>query len=162
MGVQADGPGAGAGRRHSTAMSGRPWRCSSGTWRRSHRISADAEAAKAGRGDVHTRAEGGRGRQVVRGRSGRAGQYLGSVAQCPEGWFPKHRSSIAGIRTVGAGALQLAGGQPTLSQTPGAHEVPRMKCRVEVICLHDDGEQRCSVMEMERAELAMETLGLSV
>jgi hypothetical protein len=37
-----------------------------------------------------------------------------------------------------------------------------MKFRVEVICLHDDGEQRCSVMEMERAELVMETLGLSV
>jgi hypothetical protein len=37
-----------------------------------------------------------------------------------------------------------------------------MKFRVEVICLHADGEQRCSVMEMERAELAMETLGLSV
>jgi hypothetical protein len=37
-----------------------------------------------------------------------------------------------------------------------------MKFRVEVICLHDGGEQRCSVMEMERAELAMETLGLSV
>lgn len=37
-----------------------------------------------------------------------------------------------------------------------------MKFRVEVICLHDGGEQRCSVMEMERAELAMDTLGLSV
>ena len=37
-----------------------------------------------------------------------------------------------------------------------------MKFRVEVICLHDDGEQRCSVMEMERAELAMDTLGLSM
>jgi hypothetical protein len=37
-----------------------------------------------------------------------------------------------------------------------------MKYRVEVICLRDGGEQRCSVMEMERAELAMETLGLSV
>ena len=37
-----------------------------------------------------------------------------------------------------------------------------MKFRVEVICLQDGGEQRCSVMEMERAELAMETLGLSV
>jgi hypothetical protein len=37
-----------------------------------------------------------------------------------------------------------------------------MKFRVEVVCLNDDGEQRCSVMEMERADLAMETLGLSV
>lgn len=37
-----------------------------------------------------------------------------------------------------------------------------MKFRVEVVCLNDGGEQRCSVMEMERAELAMETLGLSV
>ena len=37
-----------------------------------------------------------------------------------------------------------------------------MKFRVEVVCLNDSGEQRCSVMEMERAELAMETLGLSV
>jgi hypothetical protein len=37
-----------------------------------------------------------------------------------------------------------------------------MKFRVEVICLHEGGEQRGSVMEMERAELAMDTLGLSV
>ena len=37
-----------------------------------------------------------------------------------------------------------------------------MKFRVEVICLHEDGEQRCCVMEMERTELAMDTLGLSV
>ena len=35
-------------------MSGRSWRCSSGTLRRAHRISADVEAAKARRGDVHT------------------------------------------------------------------------------------------------------------
>jgi hypothetical protein len=44
----------------------------------------------------------------------------------------------------------------------GAHEVPRMKFRVELVCLNDGGEQRCRVMEMERTELAMETLGLSV
>jgi hypothetical protein len=37
-----------------------------------------------------------------------------------------------------------------------------MKFRMEVICLHDGGEQCCSVMEIERAELAMDTLGLSV
>jgi hypothetical protein len=37
-----------------------------------------------------------------------------------------------------------------------------MKFRVEVVCLNDGGEQRCSVMEMDRAELAMETLGLTV
>ena len=37
-----------------------------------------------------------------------------------------------------------------------------MTFRVEVVCLHDGGEQRCSVMEMERAELALETLGMSV
>jgi hypothetical protein len=37
-----------------------------------------------------------------------------------------------------------------------------MKFQVEVICFRDDGQQRCSVLEMERAELAMETLGLSV
>lgn len=37
-----------------------------------------------------------------------------------------------------------------------------MKFRVEVVCFDGDAEQRCSVMEMERAELAMETLGLSV
>ena len=34
--------------------------------------------------------------------------------------------------------------------------------RVEVVCLHEGGEQRCIVMEMERAELALETLGMSV
>jgi len=37
-----------------------------------------------------------------------------------------------------------------------------MTFRVEVVCLHDGGEQRCSVVEMERAELALESLGMSV
>ena len=38
-----------------------------------------------------------------------------------------------------------------------------MKFRVEVICVNDEGtEQRRDVMEMERQELAMETLGLSL
>ena len=37
-----------------------------------------------------------------------------------------------------------------------------MTFRVEVVCLHDGGEQRCNVMEMERAELALETLGMRV
>lgn len=38
-----------------------------------------------------------------------------------------------------------------------------MKFRVEVIRINDDGaEQRCDVMELERHELAMETLGLSL
>ena len=34
-----------------------------------------------------------------------------------------------------------------------------MTFRVEVVCLHDGGEQRCSVVEMERAEWALESLG---
>jgi hypothetical protein len=37
-----------------------------------------------------------------------------------------------------------------------------MRFRVEVVYLHDGGEQRCSVAEMERAELALETLGMNV
>ena len=38
-----------------------------------------------------------------------------------------------------------------------------MKFRVEVICVTDEGaEQRRDVMEMERQQLAMETLGLSL
>jgi hypothetical protein len=37
-----------------------------------------------------------------------------------------------------------------------------MTFRVEVVCLHDGDEQRCSVAEMERTELALETLGMSV
>ena len=37
-----------------------------------------------------------------------------------------------------------------------------MKFRVEVVYLHEGGEQRCNVLEMERSELALETLGLSV
>ena len=37
-----------------------------------------------------------------------------------------------------------------------------MTFRVEVVCLSDGGEQRCSVVEMERAELALVTLGTSV
>ena len=35
-----------------------------------------------------------------------------------------------------------------------------MTFRGEVVCLHDGGEQRCRVVEMERAELALETLGM--
>jgi len=38
-----------------------------------------------------------------------------------------------------------------------------MRFRIEVICVNDDGgEQRCDVMGMERRQLAMETLGLSL
>ena len=38
-----------------------------------------------------------------------------------------------------------------------------MKFRVEVICSDEEGvEQRCDVLEMERKQLAMETLGLSL
>src|SRR5215469_1781322 len=38
-----------------------------------------------------------------------------------------------------------------------------MKFRVEVVCMQDDGsEQRCDVVELERQQLVMETLGLSV
>ena len=38
-----------------------------------------------------------------------------------------------------------------------------MKFRVEVICINDGGaEQRCDVMEVERHQLAMETVGLSL
>ena len=35
-----------------------------------------------------------------------------------------------------------------------------MKFRMEVICVHeDDAEDRCAVIDLERHELAMETLG---
>jgi hypothetical protein len=37
-----------------------------------------------------------------------------------------------------------------------------MTFRVEVVCLHDGGEQRCSVAELEREELALETFGMSI
>jgi|HubBroStandDraft_1064217.scaffolds.fasta_scaffold192767_2 hypothetical protein len=37
-----------------------------------------------------------------------------------------------------------------------------MTFRVEVVCLHEGGEQRCSVTELERAELTLGTLGMSV
>ena len=38
-----------------------------------------------------------------------------------------------------------------------------MSVRVEVVCINADGEeQRRQVLEIERAELAMETLGLSL
>ena len=38
-----------------------------------------------------------------------------------------------------------------------------MKFRVEVICSDEEGvEQRCDVLEIERKQLAMETLGLSL
>lgn len=38
-----------------------------------------------------------------------------------------------------------------------------MKFRVEVVCLSEDGaEQRCPVIEVEKQQLAMETLGLSL
>jgi hypothetical protein len=38
-----------------------------------------------------------------------------------------------------------------------------MRFRVEVICVNDDGaERRQDVMELERKQLAMESLGLSL
>jgi hypothetical protein len=37
-----------------------------------------------------------------------------------------------------------------------------MKFRIEVVYLNESGEQRCTVLEMERTELTIETLGLSV
>ena len=37
-----------------------------------------------------------------------------------------------------------------------------MRFRVEVVCLHEGGEPRCSVAELERVELTLETLGMSV
>ena len=37
-----------------------------------------------------------------------------------------------------------------------------MTFRVEVVWLNDGSEQRCSVVEMERSELALETLGMSL
>ena len=37
-----------------------------------------------------------------------------------------------------------------------------MTFRVEVVCLQEGGEQRCSVAELDRAELVLETLGMSV
>jgi hypothetical protein len=37
-----------------------------------------------------------------------------------------------------------------------------MTLRVEVVCLLDGGEPRCRVVEMERAELALEILGMSL
>jgi len=37
-----------------------------------------------------------------------------------------------------------------------------MTFRVEVVCLHEGGEQRCRVVELDRAELVLETLGMSV
>jgi hypothetical protein len=37
-----------------------------------------------------------------------------------------------------------------------------MKFRVQVVCVQDDGsEQCCHVMEMERQQLVMESLGLA-
>jgi hypothetical protein len=37
-----------------------------------------------------------------------------------------------------------------------------MTLRVEVVCLHDGGQPRCRVVERERAEWALETLGMSL
>ena len=95
--VPTASPGAGDRGRPGTAVSGRPWRCSTGTWRWPHRIPPDTEAAKAGRGDVHTRAEGGGDRQALHGKPRQAGQYLGSAAKRWEGRFAKHRSPTTSI-----------------------------------------------------------------
>ena len=52
---------------------------------------------------------------------------------------------------------------PRLAKLAERGRQPRMQFRVEVICVNDEGtEQRHGVMEMERRELAMETLGLSL
>src|ERR1700687_2155379 len=69
----------------------------------------------------------------------------------------------ARLRPAGAGALQSGRSQPAPGAARGPHEVAaRMTFRVEVVCLHDVGEQRCSVLEIDRAQLALETLGMSI
>jgi len=37
-----------------------------------------------------------------------------------------------------------------------------VKFQIEVICINDDGKQHCEVMQIERKQLVMETLGLSL
>ena len=37
-----------------------------------------------------------------------------------------------------------------------------MKFRVEVVCVQESGEQRRNILEVERSEMAIETLGLSL
>ena len=67
------------------------------------------------------------------------------------------------VRTFAASSVQPERGQPAVGEAGRAREVPRMRFRVEVICVNDGGaEERREVMEMERRELAMETLGLSL
>ena len=63
-------------------------------------------------------------------------------------------SATAGCwnRPTGTRALQPGGSQPAAGAARGLHGAEaRMTFRVEVVCLHDGGEQQCSVVEMERA-----------
>jgi len=79
-GSAASGAGEGKGWRRGANMFGRPGRRSSRTLRQPHWISADPETAKAGRGDVHTRADGRGDGNALRFRSERARQYLAEAA----------------------------------------------------------------------------------
>jgi hypothetical protein len=59
--------------------------------------------------------------------------------------------------------LYLRWGGPRLPDALALREVPVMNVHVAVVCITADGtEQRWEVSEIERAELAMETLGLSL
>src|SRR5215467_13458039 len=72
------------------------------------------------------------------------------------------RSAPGTIPTARAGAVQSDRSQPTVIQTAHLPEV-RMKFRVEVVCISDAGqEHRNDVVEIERHQVAMETLGLNL
>src|SRR6516225_5649768 len=70
---------------------------------------------------------------------------------------------MEGTGSSRTGALQPPGSQRTLERIGARAEVAVMRVRVEVICIHAAGaEQRHQVLSIERAELAMETLGMSL
>jgi hypothetical protein len=67
------------------------------------------------------------------------------------------------MRPAAAGAVQFKGGRRALGRIAAAREIPAMKVRVEVVCTGIEGtEQRQDLIAIERAELVMETFGMSL
>ena len=78
-----------------------------------------------------------------------------------EGWENVDRRLLR-ARTVGTRSLQPPRSQRAAGNALPAREDSAMKFLVQVICISESAERRQQVFEMERENLTMETLGLSL
>ena len=107
----------GCGRR-CAAMPGRSRRRTAATLRWSHRLPADAETPKDGRGDVHPGADGGCAGNVGRLRSRGAARDLALLSPDSAGRFRKHRST--GCKSTACWSRSASVWKKPINAWPGA------------------------------------------